>query len=58
MSATENAHALRDAMTAISRATNTVPIHRVEWFAIAFIASQTIGNIGILLIAIALLKGH
>ncbi len=54
----DNAHALRDAMTAISRATNTVPIARVEWLAIAFIASQTIGNVGILLIAVALLRGH
>ena len=34
-------------MTAISRATNTVPIARVEWLAIAFIASQTIGNVAV-----------
>lgn len=53
-----NAQAVADAMSAISRATNTVPISRVEWFVAAFVASQTIGNVGILLIAIALLKGH
>lgn len=54
----DNAQAVVDAMTAISRATNTVPLARVEWLVIAFIASQTIGNVGILLIAIALLRGH
>lgn len=53
-----NAQAVADAMSAISRATNTVPIHRLEWLGIAFIASQTIGNLALLGIAIALLKGH
>ena len=55
---TKKAHEWSEAMTAISRATNAVPITRVEWLVITFIASQTIGNVGILLIAIALLRGH
>lgn len=56
--ATDNAHALRDAMAEISRATNRVPITRIEWLAVSFIASQTIGNLALLGIAIALLRGH
>lgn len=56
--AAENVHALRDAMAELSRATNTVPVTRIEWLVALFIASQTVGNVGTLLIAIALLKGH
>lgn len=55
---TKKAHEWREAMTAISRATNTVPVTRIEWLIVAFIASQTIGNVGSMLIAIALLRGH
>jgi len=53
-----NANAVRDAMESISRATNSIPIARIEWLAIAFIASQTIGNLALLGIAVALLRGH
>ena len=55
---TKKAHEWSEAMTAISRATNTVPVTRIEWLVALFIASQTVGNVGTLLIAIALLKGH
>lgn len=53
-----NLESVRDAMTAISKATNTVPITRIEWLAVCFICSQTIGNLALLGIAVALLRGH
>lgn len=56
--ATKNVHELRAAMAALKKDTNRTPVTRLEWFAVAFIVSQTIGNVGILLIAIALLRGH
>lgn len=58
MSTAEKAHEWREAMVALKRDTNRVPITRIEWLVIAFIASQTIGNAGLLLIAVALLRGH
>lgn len=54
----EQVKLLDEAMKALAKSANIVPIARVEWLAIAFIASQTIGNVGILLIAVALLRGH
>ncbi len=54
----KNLESFSDAMLAIKKATNTVPMTRVEWFVIAFLASQTIGNVALLGIAIALLRGH
>ena len=55
---TKNAQAMKEAMEALSRATNRVPFHRLEWLAIAFSCSQTIGNLALLGIAFALLRGH
>jgi hypothetical protein len=55
---TENVHAMKEAMEALSRATNSVPFHRLEWLAVCFICSQTIGNLALLGIAVALLRGH
>mgnify|MGYP003510342275 CR=1 FL=1 len=56
--ATKNVHELRAAMTALARDTNAVPVRRIEWLAVAFIASQSVGNLALLGIAIALLRGH
>lgn len=52
----DNARAVADAMTAISRATNTVPITRIEWLVVAFIATQTVGSLALLGVAFALLR--
>ena len=54
----KNVKALDDAMKSLARSTNHVPVTRIEWLAIAFVASQTIGNLALLGIAIALLRGH
>ena len=56
--ATKNVHELRAAMEALKSSTNDVPFHRVEWLAVCFICSQTIGNLALLGIAFALLRGH
>lgn len=54
----KNVKALDDAMKALAKSTNRVPLHRIEWLAVLFIFSQTIGNLALLGIAIALLRGH
>lgn len=51
----QNIDAVQEAMTALSRSTNRVPITRIEWLVIAFIVSQTIGNVAMLIRAI---RGH
>ncbi len=56
--ATKNVHELRAAKRALAKDTNAAPMSRIEWFVVAFIASQTIGNIALLGIAYALLRGH
>jgi uncharacterized Rmd1/YagE family protein len=47
--------AVGEAMAALNRSTNHVPITRIEWLVIAFIASQTIGNAAMLITS---LRGH
>jgi uncharacterized Rmd1/YagE family protein len=51
----ENIEVVQEAMTALARSTNSVPITRIEWFVVAFIMSQTIGNVAALILA---LRGH
>jgi uncharacterized Rmd1/YagE family protein len=51
----ENIDMAQEAMEALNRSTNRVPVTRIEWLVIAFIASQTIGNVAALILA---LRGH
>lgn len=54
----KNVQALDEAMKALARTTNSVPFSRLERLAIAFVVSQTIGNLALLGIAMSLLRGH
>lgn len=47
--------AVQEAMQALNRSTNRIPLTRLEWLAIAFIASDSIGNIAMLIRA---MNGH